>query len=106
MAYRVPTATVSVTDLTLTLKDKANTTEINAEFEKFSKNSLKGILNYSNEPLVSSDFRGSPYSVTIDGLSTSFVGNNFLKIVGWYDNEWGYASRTADVVSLLASKGS
>ena len=103
MAYRVPTSTVSVTDLTLTLKNKANSTDINAEFEKFSKNDLKGILNYSNEPLVSSDFRGSPYSVTIDGLSTNFVGNNFLKIVGWYDNEWGYASRTADVVSLLAA---
>ena len=103
MAYRVPTSTVSVTDLTLTLKNKANSTDINAEFEKFSKNDLKGILNYSNEPLVSSDFRGSPYSVTIDGLSTNFVGDNFLKIVGWYDNEWGYASRTADVVSLLAT---
>ena len=104
MAYRVPTSTVSVTDLTLTLKNKANSNDINSEFEKFSKNDLKGILNYSNEPLVSSDFRGSPYSVTIDGLSTSFVGNDFLKIVGWYDNEWGYASRTADVVSLLATK--
>jgi len=103
MAYRVPTSTVSVTDLTLTLKNKATTNEVNNVFDEFSRNQLKGILNYTDEPLVSSDFRGSPYSVTIDGLCTSFVGDDFLKIVGWYDNEWGYASRTADVVALIAS---
>ncbi len=105
MAYRVPTLTVSVTDLTVLLERKTTTDEINEAYKSAASADLKGILTFSNEPLVSSDFRGNPSSATIDGLSTAGIGSNFFKIVGWYDNEWGYASRTADLAAFMAKKG-
>tara|TARA_B100001179_G_C18569506_1_gene394449 strand:+ start:497 stop:1507 length:1011 start_codon:yes stop_codon:yes gene_type:complete len=104
MAYRVPTPSVSVTDLTVLLEKETDATAINQSFESASKNSFKGLLEYSDLPLVSQDFKGNSHSVIIDSLSTIQVEKNFFKIVGWYDNEWGYANRTCDLLSLISSK--
>ncbi|MBM3959884.1 MAG: type I glyceraldehyde-3-phosphate dehydrogenase [SAR202 cluster bacterium] len=106
MAYRVPTSTVSVTDFTATVGKETSVAAINAAFQKASESgSLKGILGYSEEPLVSVDYKGNPSSCTLDALSTAVVDGNLVKIVGWYDNEWGYACRTADLAALVAAKG-
>ena len=105
MAFRVPTSTVSVTDFVATLERDASVDEINAAYEAASGNSLKGILEYSSEPLVSSDFKQNPHSCIVDGLSTISMGGNMVKVVGWYDNEWGYSCRTADLVAFLTDKG-
>ena len=105
MAYRVPTITVSVTDLTLTLSKKATADDINDAFKAAAAGPLAGIMGFSDEPLVSSDYKGNPNSVTIDGLTTTVVGDSFAKVLGWYDNEWGYACRTADLAALMAEKG-
>lgn len=104
MAYRVPTASVSVTDLTVSLNKNTTSEEINSVFESSSKNELKGFLEYSDLPLVSQDFKGNPHSVIFDSLSTIQVENNFFKIVGWYDNEWGYANRTFNLIEMVSSK--
>ena len=104
MAYRVPTASVSVTDLTVSLNKNTTSEEINSVFESASKNELRGLLEYSNLPLVSQDFKGNPHSVILDSLSTIQVQNNFFKIVGWYDNEWGYANRTFNLIEMVSSK--
>ena len=104
MAYRVPTASVSVTDLTVSLNKNTTAEEINSVFESSSKNELKGFLEYSDLPLVSQDFKGNPHSVIFDSLSTIQVENNFFKIVGWYDNEWGYANRTFNLIEMVSSK--
>ena len=104
MAYRVPTPSVSVTDLTVLLEKETDATAINQSFESASKKSFKGLLEYSDLPLVSQDFKGNSHSVIIDSLSTIQVEKNFFKIVGWYDNEWGYANRTCDLLSLISSK--
>ena len=105
MAFRVPTSTVSVTDFVAILKKDASVDEVNAAYQEASGNSLKGILEYSSEPLVSSDFRENPHSCIIDGLSTMSMGGNLVKVLGWYDNEWGYSCRTADLAAFLADKG-
>ena len=105
MAFRVPTATVSVTDFVATLKTRATAEDINLAYQEVSQNRLNGILEYSNEPLVSSDYRESKYSCTIDGLSTITLDNNMAKVVGWYDNEWGYSCRTVELAKLVAEAG-
>ena len=105
MAFRVPTATVSVTDFVATLKTRATAEEINLAYQEVSQNRLDGILEYSNEPLVSSDYRESKYSCTIDGLSTITLDNNMTKVVGWYDNEWGYSCRTVELAKLVGEAG-
>jgi len=105
MAFRVPTATVSVTDFVATLKKRASAEEINLAYLEVSQNRLNGILEYSNEPLVSSDYRESKYSCTIDGLSTITLDNNMAKVVGWYDNEWAYSCRTVELAKLVAEAG-
>ena len=105
MAFRVPTATVSVTDFVATLKTRATAEEINLAYQEVSQNRLNGILEYSNEPLVSSDYRESKYSCTIDGLSTITLDNNMAKVVGWYDNEWGYSCRTVELAKLVGEAG-
>ena len=104
MAYRVPTASVSVTDLTFSTEKKINANNLNIELEKASKTYLKNIMQYTNLPLVSQDFKGNSHSVIIDSLSTIQTENGLFKVVGWYDNEWGYANRTCDLVSLISSK--
>ena len=105
MAFRVPTSTVSVTDFVAVLKKDASAEEVNGAYQEAAQNSLRGILDYSTEPLVSSDFKQNPHSCIIDALSTMSMGGNLVKIVGWYDNEWGYSCRTADLAAFLAEKG-
>jgi len=106
MAFRVPTPNVSVTDLVAELSREVTVEEVNAALkEAANSGALKGILNYSEEPLVSSDYNGDPASSTIDALSTMVVGGNLVKVVSWYDNEWGYSNRVVDLAAYIASKG-
>lgn len=106
MAYRVPVITGSVTDLTVKLEGKASREDVNEAYRQASmSDGLHGILGYSDEPLVSVDYIGNSNSCTIDSLATSAVGKGFVKVVGWYDNEWGYSSRTADLANFMVEKG-
>ena len=106
MAYRVPVITGSVTDLTVKLEGKASREDVNEAYRQASmSDDLHGILGYSDEPLVSVDYIGNSNSCTIDSLATSAVGKGFVKVVGWYDNEWGYSSRTADLANFMVEKG-
>ncbi|MEK9675854.1 MAG: type I glyceraldehyde-3-phosphate dehydrogenase [Chloroflexota bacterium] len=105
MAYRVPVITGSVTDLTVKLSKDASVEDVNNAFREASmSDDLHGILGYSDEPLVSVDYIGNQNSCTIDSLATSAVGSGFVKVVGWYDNEWGYSSRTADLAKFMVDK--
>ena len=104
MAYRVPTASVSVTDLTFSLEKDTDVDKLNNELKKASETYLRNIIQYCTDPLVSQDFKGNPHSVIIDSLSTIQTSNGLYKVVGWYDNEWGYANRTFDLVKLISSK--
>ena len=101
MAIRVPTPNVSVVDLVVQLGKSATVDEINSAFKEASETSLKGILAYSDEPLVSTDFNGTSVSSTIDGLCTMVVGD-MAKILAWYDNEFGYSSRMIDLALYMA----
>ena len=109
MAYRVPVITGSVTDLTVRLAKPVTAEEVNNAFRASESGDLNGVMHVSDEPLVSSDYIGDPHSCTIDALSTVVVAEDgsgsgtFVKVVGWYDNEWGYSSRTADVTALIAT---
>ncbi|QHZ49502.1 type I glyceraldehyde-3-phosphate dehydrogenase [Paenibacillus larvae] len=105
MAMRVPTPNVSVTDLVVETSKNVTVQEVNAALKEAANGPLKGIMNYSEEPLVSKDYNGDPASSTIDSLSTMVVGDNLLKVVSWYDNEWGYSNRVVDLVNYIASKG-
>ncbi|REK74165.1 type I glyceraldehyde-3-phosphate dehydrogenase [Paenibacillus paeoniae] len=105
MAMRVPTPNVSVTDLVAELKVNVTVEEVNAAFKEASEGALKGILNYNELPLVSSDYNGDPASSTIDALSTMVVEGNMVKVISWYDNEWGYSNRVVDLAAYIASKG-
>jgi len=105
MAFRVPTSTGSVTDLVVNLNTEATSEEINQAFEEASNNKLKGILQYCDEPLVSSDFIQNPHSCIIDAPSTMTINSKMVKVVGWYDNEWGYSCRTSDLASFIAQSG-
>ncbi len=104
MAYRVPTASVSVTDLTISIDKKTDVDGINNALKDASNTTMKKIMQYSTLPLVSQDFKGNSHSVIIDSLSTIKTGNGLFKLVGWYDNEWGYANRTFDLAMLISSK--
>ncbi|WP_315117434.1 type I glyceraldehyde-3-phosphate dehydrogenase [uncultured Clostridium sp.] len=104
LAIRVPTPTVSVTDLVCTLEKDATTEEINAAFKKASETDMKGILGYSEEPLVSIDYRGDERSSIVDGLSTMSIGKKMVKVIAWYDNEWGYSQRLADLTKYVADR--
>lgn len=105
MAMRVPTPTVSVVDLVLELEKPTTKEEINKVFKEAAKGELKGILEYSDEPLVSIDYKQDPHSTIIDGLSTMTMEGNMVKVVAWYDNEWGYSARVVDLTSYIVSKG-
>ncbi|MDF2958333.1 MAG: gapA [Paenibacillus sp.] len=105
MAFRVPTPNVSVTDLVAELKVNVTVDEVNAALQEAANGPLKGVLNFSVEPLVSSDYNGDPASSTIDSLSTMVVGDNLVKVVSWYDNEWGYSNRVVDLAAFIAKKG-
>ena len=105
MSMRVPTPNVSAVDLVVELNKPATKEEINAALKSASDNELKGILGYSDEPLVSKDYNGSKLSSCIDGLSTMVIDGNMAKIISWYDNEMGYATRCTDLAVYIASKG-
>ncbi len=104
MAFRVPTRTVSVVDFTALLSRDASVEEINAAMKEYSEGPLKGIMQYSDEELVSSDLIGNPYSSIFSSVDTVGLGN-FVKVVAWYDNEWGYSCRIADLCNFLQQKG-
>jgi len=105
MSMRVPTPNVSVTDLVAELKVNVTVEEVNAALKAAAEGPLKGIMNYSEEPLVSSDYNGDPASSTIDALNTMVVEGNMVKVISWYDNEWGYSNRVVDLAAFIASKG-
>ncbi|MDV6013241.1 type I glyceraldehyde-3-phosphate dehydrogenase [Haloechinothrix sp. LS1_15] len=102
-ALRVPVPTGSTTDLTATLRNEATIEDVNAAFKAAADGPLKGILRYSEEPLVSTDIVTDPASTIFDAPLTNVVGNQ-VKVVGWYDNEWGYSNRLVDLVTLVGSK--
>ncbi|MFC4322415.1 type I glyceraldehyde-3-phosphate dehydrogenase [Litchfieldia salsa] len=104
-AMRVPTPNVSLVDLVAELEKDVTVEEVNAAFKAASENELKGILNYSEEPLVSGDYNGDPASSTIDALSTMVMEGSMVKVISWYDNESGYSNRVVDLVEYIASKG-
>jgi glyceraldehyde 3-phosphate dehydrogenase len=103
-ALRVPTAAVSITELVCEMSREVTVEEVNNAFKYASQHELQGILGYSEKPLVSIDYKGDDRSSIVDGLSTMVIGKNVLKVLAWYDNEWGYSARTVDLVNLVASK--
>jgi glyceraldehyde 3-phosphate dehydrogenase len=104
-AIRVPTPNVSVVDLTFVTEKPIDAKSINAALKSASERALKGILGYTDEELVSSDFKGNPLSSIVDSKLTKVVGQNTGKVISWYDNEWGYSNRVRDLVLFLAKKG-
>ncbi|MEG2354343.1 MAG: type I glyceraldehyde-3-phosphate dehydrogenase, partial [Clostridium sp.] len=96
--------TVSMTDLVCQLGKTVTAEEVNAAFKEASEGSLKGILGFSEEPLVSMDYKGDDRSSIVDGLSTMVMGDNLVKVVSWYDNEWGYSNRLADLTKYVADR--
>jgi glyceraldehyde 3-phosphate dehydrogenase len=105
MAVRVPTPTGSIVDLTVELKKSTTVEEVNEAIEKAASGKMEGILGISYEPLVSVDYVGDSRSSIVDGLSTQMIGDKMLKILSWYDNEWGYSSRMVDLIAYIGNKG-
>ncbi|MEO6197709.1 MAG: type I glyceraldehyde-3-phosphate dehydrogenase [Dehalococcoidia bacterium] len=105
MAFRVPTPTVSVCDFVATLARPVTKDEVNEAFRDAAAESMRGILGYTDLPLVSTDFRGDPRSSIVDSLSTLVLDGDLVKVVSWYDNEWGYSCRVADLCMLIDSRG-
>ncbi len=105
MSLRVPSVTVSVVDFVATVRKETTRDDVNAAFKEAASGPLKGILDINEEPLVSTDYRGDSHSSIVDGLSTMVLGNNMVKIIAWYDNEWGYSSRVADLANFVGQKG-
>lgn len=105
IAIRVPTPTVSLVDFVADLNRGVTIDEVNEAFCEAAGGRLKGILQYCTEPLVSSDFKGSAYSAIFDSLSTMVMGDSMVKVLAWYDNEWGYSCRLADMAAFVAGKG-
>ncbi len=102
IAIRVPTPNVSLVDLVAVLKKKATEKEINEAYRKAAAGKLKDILEYTEEPLVSVDFMSNPHSAIVDGLSTKVIDENLVKVLAWYDNEWGYSCRLRDLVKYIS----
>jgi len=105
MAMRVPVANVSVVDLVAGLAVPVEAEEVNAALKSAAEGELKGILAYTEEPLVSSDFNGNAHSSIVDGLSTMVIEGSMVKVVSWYDNEWGYSNRIVDLIKYMAGRG-
>ena len=105
ISMRVPTPNVSVVDLNAVLGKPATTESVNAAFKAAADGPLKGILEYVTAPLVSIDFRGNPHSAMLDAAYTKVMAGDFVKVLAWYDNEWGYSSRCVDLLRFMASKG-
>jgi glyceraldehyde 3-phosphate dehydrogenase len=104
-SLRVPTPTVSVVDFACTLEKSTTTEELRAALKAAADGELKGILGYATEPLVSMDYKGDPRSGIVEEEYTVVQNGNMAKVVAWYDNEWGYSCRVADLVKLMADKG-
>lgn len=105
LALRVPTATVSLVDLVVELEKEASEEAINDAMKAAANGKMKGYLGVTDEPLVSIDFKGNPLSSILDARSTMVLGGNMAKILAWYDNEWGYSCRVADLIDYMAKKG-
>jgi glyceraldehyde 3-phosphate dehydrogenase len=105
ISLRVPTPTVSVVDLVADLKKAASAEEVNGALKENAEGKMKHILGYTDEPLVSTDFRGNSASSIVDGLSTVVLDGKMVKVLSWYDNEWGYSCRVGDLAKLMAEKG-
>lgn len=105
IAFRVPTATGSVTDFVVNLSREVTAAEVNQAFQAAAAGGLQGILEYTEDPIVSSDVRGNAHSCIFDALSTLVMAGNMVKVMGWYDNEWGYSCRTADLCSFMSNQG-
>ena len=103
IALRVPVVDGSITDLVATLKNKVTREDVNKAMKDASQGALEGILEYCDEPIVSSDIIGNPHSCIFDSLSTYVVGDNLVKVMGWYDNEWGFSQRMVELTELFAS---
>jgi glyceraldehyde 3-phosphate dehydrogenase len=104
-ALRVPTPTVSIIDFVAEVEKGTTVDEVNETFQSAANGDLAGILDYTEEPLVSTDFRMDPHSAIVDGLSTMTMDGNLVKIIAWYDNEWGYSCRVADLTAMVAEQG-
>jgi glyceraldehyde 3-phosphate dehydrogenase len=104
IALRVPVPNVSVVDLTCLLEKNTTKEEINAAFKRAAEGSLKGILEYTEDPVVSTDFNHSTYSAAFDAQSTMVLGGNFVKVLAWYDNEWGFSCRMVELIELIGKK--
>ena len=105
MALRVPVATGSITDFVANLGRETSVDEVNGAFRKAADGELEAVLAYTEEPIVSSDIKMNPASCIFDALSTMVMGGSMVKVLGWYDNEWGYACRTSDLAAFIAGKG-
>lgn len=105
LAVRVPTPNVSLVDFVAELEKDVSEEDVNNAMKNASEASLKGILQYCDEPLVSIDFKGNPHSSIFDALSTKVLGNRMVKVFSWYDNEWGFSCRMRDLAQLISSKG-
>ena len=104
MAIRVPTPNVSLIDLVVEVKKDTSNEEVNEVFKEAAREGLKNILRVEDNPLVSIDYNGDPYSSIIDGLSTKVMKDNMIKVLAWYDNEWGYSNRVKDLLKFIVSK--
>ena len=105
LAVRVPTPNVSLVDLVVTTEKETSVAEVNAAMKAAADGPLKGILEFCELPLVSKDFNGNPASSIVDGQTTTVIGGNMVKVMSWYDNEWGYSNRVVDLVKYLIAKG-
>lgn len=105
ISVRVPTPNVSLVDVVMNIENSTTAEEVNQVFKASAEGDLKGILGYSEEPLVSIDYRGNPHSSIVDAANTSVLGGDFVKVLSWYDNEWGYSCRVRDLVKYVAEKG-
>jgi len=105
LAFRVPTPTVSVIDFVADLEREVTSEQVNQALQTAAEGPLAGIMEFCREPLVSTDFKGNPASSIVDAQSTIVIGGNMVKIIAWYDNEWGYSCRLADLAVYIASKG-
>lgn len=105
LAVRVPTPNVSVVDFVVNVSKSTTKEEVNEKLKQAADGELKGVLEYNELPLVSRDYNGNPNSSIVDGLSTMVIGEKMVKVLAWYDNEWGYSNRVIDLVKLIASRG-
>ena len=101
MAVRVPTVTGSLVDFNIILEKNTTAEEINAAMKKAAETGLKGILEYTEDPITSVDIIGNPYSSIFDSLLTNVIGGNLVKAISWYDNEWGYSERVVDLMEIM-----